>query len=368
MIFAAFYQPIFLYTVILFTIICASNISQQNYSKIKRGTNNFLPAWIISSLYALFFGYRPLLSRYFGDTSNYAWDFNLYKSGISSYSGDMEGDWAFKKLMDFCAQVMDVSDFFTVIAFGYFLFTLWACKRFCNNNVLITMLFMMGSISFFTYGTNGIRNGLACSGVLVFLSYLNGNTKDKIIAALIAVLVMGIHKSVTLPILMAVVSIFFIRKFQYAYIFWILSIFISLVAGEAVSSMFASLGFDDRLSYITTSVKEGMFSHTGFRWDFLIYSMMPIVLGYYVVIKRGLRNKTYEFLLNTYTLSNAFWVMVIRANFSNRFAYLSWFMYPLVLAYPLLKINIWGEHQGRELKNIMLAHIGFTWFMQTFYW
>ena len=109
-----------------------------------------------------------------------------------------------------------------------------------------------------------------------------------------------------------------------------------------------------------------MFSHTGFRWDFLLYSMMPIVLGYYVVIKRGIQDRTYTILLNTYTLANAFWVMVIRANYSNRFAYLSWFMYPIVLAYPLLRLDVWGDMQGKRLKQIMLAHIGFTWFMATF--
>lgn len=132
-----------------------------------------------------------------------------------------------------------------------------------------------------------------------------------------------------------------------------------------MTTMFAGLGFDDRLSYLT-DYDIGMFSHTGFRWDFLLYSMMPIVLGYYVVIKRGIQDRTYTILLNTYTLANAFWVMVIRANYSNRFAYLSWFMYPIVLAYPLLRLDVWGDMQGKRLKQIMLAHIGFTWFMATF--
>ena len=128
------------------------------------------------------------------------------------------------------------------------------------------------------------------------------------------------------------------------------------------------MGFDDRLTYLTNEQEEGVFSHSGFRWDFLIYSMMPILLGYYIVIRHGIRNKTYEMLLNTYTLSNAFWIMVIRANYSNRFAYLSWFMYPIVLAYPLLKVDVWGEIQGVRLKEIMFAQIAFIWFMQTIYW
>ena len=95
--------------------------------------------------------------------------------------------------------------------------------------------------------------------------------------------------------------------------------------------------------------------------------MMPILLGYYVVIKRGISDKVYLILLNTYTISNAFWVMIIRANFSNRFAYLSWFMLPIVLAYPLFKFDIWGDSQGKRASQIMLAHVGFTWFMAVVY-
>jgi len=129
------------------------------------------------------------------------------------------------------------------------------------------------------------------------------------------------------------------------------------------------LGFDDRLHhYIANDTQAHQFSHTGFRFDFLIYSMMPIILGYYIIYKRGIRDKTYELLLNTYTLSNAFWVMVIRAPFSNRFAYLSWFMYPIVLAYPLFRVNIWGCQQGKILVQIMFAQIFFTWFMDVIYY
>ena len=54
--------------------------------------------------------------------------------------------------------------------------------------------------------------------------------------------------------------------------------------------------------------------------------------------------------------------MLIRSSFSNRFAYLSWFMYPLVLAYPLLTLPIWKE-QGKKTGLILMAHMGFTYFM-----
>ena len=106
------------------------------------------------------------------------------------------------------------------------------------------------------------------------------------------------------------------------------------------------------------------FSQTGFRWDFLLYSSMPIIMGWYIIFKRRIKvDFNYILLLGVYIYSNAFWVMVIRASFSNRFAYLSWFIYPLVLAYPLLKFPIWKKKQGLRTGLILLAHFGFTFVM-----
>lgn len=361
---AHLYHTVFLYSVIVLTVISFSTV-QRGYDRIRYESNDFIPTLLICAVYALWIGYRPISGYYFGDTSNYALSFQLMREGRIVPADD--GEWIWDSLMHTCSQIMDVSAFFALVDIGYFGITLWACKRMTPNNVLVSMLFCMGALSFFSYGTNGIRNGLACSLILLFLSYLIGNKRDKIIAAVIAYVAFNIHHTTALPILISVVSLGFIHSFKWAYTFWILSILISLVAGGTVTSFFAGLGFDDRLSYLT-SMDANMFSHTGFRWDFLIYSMMPIVLGCYVIYKRGIRDTKYEVLLNTYTLSNAFWVMVIRANYSNRFAYLSWFMYPIVLAYPLLKLDIWGDLQGKRLKQIMLAHVGFTWFMTTIYW
>lgn len=361
---AYLYQTVFLYSVILLTFTSWSTVGN-NYNEIRKGYKDSAISLFICIVFALWIGNRPI-SGAFGDTVNYAHSYYLMQSGLVLPSES--GEWVWNQFMYWCAQIMDVNAFFTIIDIGYFGFSLLACTRLTKNNPLISVLFLMASFSFFSYGTNGIRNGLACSLVLLFLSYVCGNKKDKIIASGIAFVAFNIHHTTILPMTMAVVSLFFVRNFKTAYTFWILSILISLVAGGAVTAMFAGLGFDDRLSYLTSNVSEGMFSRTGFRWDFLIYSMMPIILGYYIVIKRGIQDYTFNFLLNTYTMANAFWVMVIRSSFSNRFAYLSWFMYPLVLAYPLLKLDIWGDLQGMRLKQIMLAHVGFTWVMFTIYW
>lgn len=362
---ASLYHPIFLYLVLVLTIVACCRSYPMSYMVINRPRSwaSIIPPFLLCLILAIFIGGRPLSGYYFGDVYTYAHSFHLMSSG-ASIPGDT-GEWVWHQFMYFCAHRMDVSQYLTIICLGYFGFTLWACQRFAPNNVWIMVLFNLAAFSFFTYGTNGIRNGLACAITLVAISYLVAKNRNLVMACSLAFIAVNIHRSTSLPLIMAFISTFCIRSFKVAYTFWILSIVISLVAGSAVTSLFAGLGFDDRVSYLQADASSEVFSHTGFRWDFLLYSMMPIVLGYYIVMRRGIRNATYEFLLNTYTLSNAFWVMVIRANYTNRFAYLSWFMYPIVLAYPLLKMNVWDKRQGEALSLIMFMHAAFTWFMST---
>lgn len=54
--------------------------------------------------------------------------------------------------------------------------------------------------------------------------------------------------------------------------------------------------------------------------------------------------------------------MVIRAASSNRFAYLSWFLYGIVLAYPLLNFKIFNQ-QGLVIAALLLSQIIFTFTM-----
>ena len=90
--------------------------------------------------------------------------------------------------------------------------------------------------------------------------------------------------------------------------------------------------------YFTTAPELGTFSMIGFRWDFLLYGSVPILEGIYFVFKRKYNNQFYCILLSTYILTNAFWVLINEVPFSDRFAYLSWFMMPVVIIYPILSI------------------------------
>ena len=230
---------------------------------------------------------------------------------------------------------------------------------------MLGLVFLMGSLMFFSFGTNGLRNGMACHMVLLAISFL---LDDKYVAGiLLSLAAFGIHRSTALPIVAAAAAMLGFRDFRYALVFWMASIFIALVAGDAVENFFAGLDFDNRMNQYVGIDDMSQFHREGFRWDFLLYSAMPVVMGWYVCIRRKISDNWYNVICMVYCLSNAFWIMVIRSAFSNRFAYLSWFIYPIVIAYPLVNLPIW-EDQDRKNGWILFAYVAFTIFMLTIFW
>lgn len=369
-----FIPPI--YFQIIYLLITATFSLQVYYSwqkmsciELLYGKNtNWIPLFIFCALFVWIVGNRPTIAV-FGDTYLYAHQFGLAKNGIWNTPESQQGDWLFNLLMIFCSQTMDYHGFFVIIEAGYIFFALWGITRIFRNNTYGAMLFFFGAFSFFTYGVNGIRNGLATSIVILAFSFLMADKpSEKIIGLIWCFVAISIHKSTLLPCACMLGAIF-IRNPKFAIGLWGISVFLYVIAGNSIGDFFASLGFDDRMTnYMENAEVYAEKYKSGFRIDFLIYSALPIWLGYEVLIKRKIQSKYFPILFNTYIFANAFWVMVMGVSFSNRFAYLSWFLYPLVLSYPCLKLNVWGNRQGKVAASIMGAHLGFTLFMEFIYY
>ena len=356
---AQYYFSVHLHIVLIWCVYVWTRYGNVDVDELLYQRKSYIGILLYTALFIIVLGLRPISGRLFGDTSNYALIYKLIQQ--TEINIVQEGEWLWNALMQTCAQVMNVHGFFLIVELGYVGLMFWTCKRLMDNNVTIAMLFCIGAFSFFTYGMNGIRNGLACSIILLAFSFITGNKRDKIIAAVLCFCAYNIHHSTALPILCMLVSLFY-HNTKAIYAFWFISIVISAVAGGAIGNLFAGLGFDDRLDSYLQNDRSDLFSHTGFRWDFLLYSAMPLWLGWHVVIRQDIKDENYLMLLHSYILCNAFWIMVIHASYSNRFAYLSWFLYPIVLAYPLLRLPIW-ENQGKITGTILMAHILFTYLM-----
>lgn len=352
---AEYYKYIIYGWVLLLTLIAGVRISSLRSGFVTSKVDikiSLVPIFLI--FFIFFIGFRPI-HNIFGDTVIYARMYHLPTA--------FENDWLFGWFQRLCSQFFDVTVFFFFITVVYIM-TMWiSCKKLMNKSSDVLIVFCVGAFSFYNAAVNGIRSGLACNIFLLALIFLNDEKKSKVPFWVLSIIAIGIHKSTFLPVGCAVFA-FYYRKLNFMFYFWFTSIVISLIAGNSIGSYLGSLGFDDRMAmYTNQDIKDeykDLFSSTGFRWDFLLYSFMPILLGWYTIYKRHFIDNTYYILLATYIYANAFWVMVIYSMNSNRFAYLSWFLYPIVLGYPLLKYRVFKNGHNTKTAAILLVHFVFT--------
>lgn len=326
-------------------------------------------ALLLTLAIAFFIGLRRS-NAIFGDMGMYR---HTYENVLAGYSPmSLHTEWLWDNFMYFCKSIgFNSTEFFLIVDIVYF-FCMFICALLLmRRNLWIAMMFFFTAFSTYSFGTNGIRNGMSSSIELVAITLLTMGKTKHVPAFILMFIAFSIHRSTILPSAAAIASLYFIKDTKTAIRFWIASIGISLVAGPLVEQFFAALGFDDRMSNYASSNREegsmGDFSQSGFRWDFLLYSAAPVAMIWYVTRYRKFTDKAYIFIANIYLLCNAFWVMVIRSAFSNRFAYLSWFIYPIVMAYPLLRMNIWKD-QDRKTALIFFFYSGFTFFMFFIYY
>lgn len=305
----------------------------------------------------LYMGTRPINSV-FVDMTSYAHTFELYQFGRTVTFENR--DFVFELFMQFCAKVMDVRVFFFMCGCLYTIPLYLACKKWFKNYSFYAFLMLVISFSFWAYGTNGIRNGIATS--LFIFAISREKSQYLFLWLLIAV---SIHKSMIIPIVAYVFARYYHNPQKLLYI-WFLSIVLSLLFGSFWENLFIGFSFDDRVDYLTSAdveFEDG--ASSGFRWDFLLYSSLPILIGWITMVKANYRNQFYKIIYATYVFSNIFWILIMRANFTNRFAYLSWFLMAIVIIYPFLT--------DRELKRqyiwigyIILGYFSFTFIMNIF--
>lgn len=305
-------------------------------------------------LLIFYIGNRPISGKYFGDTSTYASYYDKIQHGINL---PIKSDFLFKYYMKFSSTFLDVKNFFLLTAFLYIIPLYIFSKKYFKKYWFYVFIMFIGSFSFWGAGTNGIRNSLATSIFILALCFYD----KKILMYAVMAVAFGIHNSLIIPIVAFIISLF-IKNPKWFFIIWLVSIPLSLFGGNFWQTIFANLFQDDRIGYLTKNADEKVFQNTGFRWDFVLYSASAVFAGYYYVIKKNVKDIFYNHLLGTYIIANAFWILVIRANYSNRFAYLSWFLMAIIIGYPMLKYKLWND-QHKSVGIIVFLYYLFTYFM-----
>ena len=355
------YTPFFNYSILILVLIAFWQCN--NGIVLHKNIVSMNAVWgILFTLLLIFYmGLRPI-SSVFGDTVNYATGFFNIQRSPQPFTWEWHTEWLFYNLMGWFAKYSDIHAFFLLCAFIY-VGSLWlAMQRIFKSYYYIPLLVVFGMFTFWNYGVNGIRNGLGASAFILAMTYINHLP----IAIALCAIAIGFHNSCLL-IAGAALLAWFIKSSYLYLLAWIGCVGASYAVGGRIQSYLATIGLfgeDERFSaYLTGSnmVGELVQMSMTFRWDFLIYSAMGVFVGYYFIFRRNFRDEYYHWLYNTFLITNAFWVLVIRAAYSNRFAQISWFIMPVILIYPFMKQRFWQNHE-KILGAALLVFYAFAFY------
>lgn len=348
------YQFIYLVIVVVGTLFCVFQYSSYSTARIVQCDNRAsgTGALLLTIGLIFFIGFRPI-STVFVDTANYYFFYTrISLSGIPyNFTTDIK-NLLFDNLMVFMASnKIDVSIFFFIISAIYFGCMFIALKRFFPNDITYALFIYLGAFSTFSYGTNGIKAGAAASVFLLVFIY----HKKPLLALLFCALSWGVHHSMYFPITAFWIA-YYVRKPKYYFIVWLCCFVMAALHVTFFQTLFAETS-DSAAGYLLHD-SSTIAMKSGFRIDFILYGFIPIAIGYWIVEIKKYRDRMYELLLYTYLLTNAIWMLTMYAAFNNRIAYLSWFILPVVLAYPFFRFNL-IPNQYKYLNYIVLVYLVF---------
>lgn len=353
------YVTVYLLIVTFFTIVAISTLSFSRTAS----RSDLMMSIVLCCILIFFLGTRPI-HPYFADMGLY---YGIYLNWSEDWFFDFSAqNLVFDNLETFLASIgFDPTLHYILFAAIYFGSILVACRKMFPQHIFISYVCYLAAFSTFSYCVNGYKAGSAAALFLIALAYRD-NIKVSIPFVLLS---WGFHHSMQLPVVAFIITQIY-NKPKYYYFLWIVCAIISICHITWFQSFFANLTDEHGADYLLNSSANQGFSEaykSGFRFDFWLYSAMPVVMGWYITTKFRLKSKSYDKLLCMYLLVNSIWLLCIYASFTNRIAYLSWFMYPIVLIYPLFNEQL-GNKRRKYVVNTVLLHLSFTLFMDLIYY
>lgn len=352
---ATFHWCIFLIVIISFFYYLHKEDSITIIGKFN--VNQLVFSFLLVCLIVFLFAYFPIEWGTYGDREGYLYIFNHLENSII----DDFGWFIIYSIIKFFSS--EQVFFFGVLATLYVGLRYIACIQFSKENNFLVFLMLISSFLFFSYGHNTIRSGVASSFLILAISLFFKKRTWIIIALALMLMSIGIHKSMIIPAAAFLLSIFF-KNSKILIVCWISAFFVAFIIGDYISNILGDMVSEnagEQAGGYITSDEQGVYNR-GFRIDFILYSLAPIVVGGYYIFKKEFLNREYITLYNTYIITNIFFVLVIRANYIDRFGYLSWMLMPIILIYPLLKQRLL-ERQNINIAFTLLLNELFTFIM-----
>ncbi|MFM4841662.1 EpsG family protein [Aeromonas veronii] len=236
--------------------------------------------------------------------------------------------------------------FFAITALTIFLVTQLSLLNIFNRYVAMFTSFLYVGLPWFAlYSASGIRQGLALSFVTLSLSFLL--KRRNYISLIYFLIAVSFHRTAIIIFPAYAVILLKVKPKQALIIY-------SLLVIGAVSDIFGSVVrvfLDvDSLSprekfYFSGTVEE---YKTGFRMDFFIFSIFPLVI-YYLIGRYKLRTDDIDKWIIIYLAINSLMLIFSFIPYYDRVAAFSWYLYPILLSMMLFK-----------LKNNIFSFVGLS--------
>ena len=278
------------------------------------------------------------------DTDAYMYLFSKMQDSNSFI--EATNDKGFDYVMYFFSRFSTVGGFFTFCAFLYLMAAFIGMYRFFSSYAILSLLLFLISPNFFLYGINAIRGGVAASLFLGSLYWINISHRKMYLGILISILV---HQSMILPAFALWISQYL--KFRNLLFLWSIALIMYLLGYTITTFLGNILGNYEHIGGYLNNISEDTFL---IFLNFCIYGASPILAGIYYIYIKKFKDPIYERLLNAYTICNILYIYVMDIQFAERFAYLSGFLMPIVLIYPLLVKRMWSL-QYLKLTVILLC-------------
>lgn len=316
--------------------------------------------FLLATLMAVYMGTRPL--NMYGDSQLYSTIFKLVQDGAWVDFKSSGKEWVWDVIEWFFVRHADASSWFLLIDIVYVSAYAVVCWRWMPRRSTTAFMFVATSLSFFSYATNGIRQGMAAALCILALGVLpsDRNRPDwPRLTVCLTLLYLGFstHTSMQLFAAATIATIIWPSQ-KIPFYVWMTCLVLSPLS-QVFIGMAPQMFEDNRMAHYGQLIAVGVFSRSGWRWDFILYSALPVVLAYWVMFRKKMHDVTYVRLMSVYMYVNATWLLVNSIPYSNRFAYISWCIYPVIVAYPLLKFRL-IRHQGLLAGGIMAMFIVLT--------
>ena len=207
-----------------------------------------------------------------------------------------------------------------------------------KHNVAYYLLLSAGCLGFWSGSTNIMRAGFATSMFFLSLCFVE---KKKSIYIALSIFSILVHNSV-----IVLVAAFFLTKYyrNFKVYIWVWLVFLALSSVNALNFLVSFLSshtgeVGDRIAEYAYDVDESaaeLYHKAGFRIDFILYSAIAIIYSRWIIYKQKYDDMFYNRLSCTYIIVNCLWLVMIRVNYADRFALLSWSLISLVILYPYM--------------------------------